>query len=637
MASIDAPEAAAGPAPWEVTGNDYLAFPCISPLDGGIHRLNVLHRGAVGLLEWASARAPESTEAPLLGPELRVDGEPAPLRGLAWEQVERWIPTFRADLGSGLRLRGTLCAPGGGDLSISGATYLLEVENRGERERSVDVALAGTWRWSLRTIGSSRPLSAANRVSRGLNSPGLVLELGGEPALAALALVVEGADARYAAAAGDGPPRELAAEDLEAPNGEPLRLRVGRTLRVAPGRRASVAFYFAVAVERDGALARVASLRHTGAAELVRLARLQLAQMTRRTRDPALGALLNRNLLFNVFFALGRALDDDRLYPVVSRSPLCPPSAVFRERDALLWSLPALILADPALAREALLRAFEQFSHRPGGHTHYLDGSLLSPAFALDHCCAYVLALDRYLRETGDETVLDEPIVGQVVEELDEFLLARLHPEILLAATEVLPSGEPADHPYVTYDNVLLWALSEALDRVWRGREEGRPANFAGAGEEVAAAIWRHCSAEIDGLRVLAWSTDLRGEVAVYDDPEGSLALLPFLGFCDAEDPLWRNTMELLHSPGYQFWLGERPYPGMASRRRPGLASLPGLCAELLGPRRDEALAVLRRLALAGGLACEAYDPDTGATAAGAHHAAAAGLLAWALWRALEA
>ena len=231
--------------------------------------------------------------------------------------------------------------------------------------------------------------------------------------------------------------------------------------------------------------------------------------------------------------------------------------------------------------------------------------------------------------------MLDEPIVGEVVVELDDLLLDRLHPRHLLAATEVMPSGEPAVHPYVTIDNVLVWAFCRALDRVWPNADEERRANFLGAADEVASALWRYAVAEFDGLRVLAGSTDLEGEAAIYDDPEGSLALLPHLGFCDADDPIWRNTIELLHSADYPFWLGDRAFPGMTSRATPTLPSFPALCFDLLGPRRDAALDVLRRLRLEGGIACETYDPDTGETATGAHHAGAAGLLAWTLNHAL--
>ena len=625
---------------WEVTGNHYLAVPFLSRVDGGIHRLNVLHRGALGLLEWASARGVEPAGAPpLLAPELREGDRTLPLDALTWERLERWIPRFRAEPEPGLVVQGTFCAPGGADLLLPGAVYELEIENRSDRERTLEVGLGGTWSWSLRTVESSRPLTAPNRAARAGAPAGLVLELGGEPGLATLGIVASGDGVVCEAATGEDPLRPLEdGEEVASENGRPLRVRIGRTVRIAPGRRATVAFFFGVVVERDGALTRAATLRRYGAAELLRLGRLQLAQMTRPAGDPALGSLLNRNLLFNAFFAVGRAIDDERLYPLVSRSPLTGSSAVFRERDALNWSLPALRLVDPMLAREALLRAFEQFSHRPGAWSHYLDGGALSPAFALDQFCAYAVALERYVRESDDETLLDEPIVGQVLRELDDLLMDRLHPEVLLAATELLPSGDEALHPYVTYDNALVRAFCEALADLWAKTGTGDAAdrsNFADAAEEVEAALWRHCTAEVDGLRVLAWSTDLAGEAAVYDDPEGSLSLLPYLGFCEVDDPVWSNTIDLLRSSRNPFWLGEARHPGLGSRRHPELGSLAALCSDLLGPRREAALDILRGLELDDGLACGWYDPDTGRGAAERHHAALAGFVAWTLWIAL--
>jgi hypothetical protein len=474
-------------------------------------------------------------------------------------------------------------------------------------------------------------------VARGGNHHGLVLELGGEPSLAALAIHAGGTDAKYMVSTeGDIPVELEPGEERTAGEGETIALRVGRRVLLPPGRRAILALYLAVAVERDGALERAADLRRRGAPELIRLARLALAQMIRRTSDPALGAIINRNLLFNAFYAVGRAIDDERLYPVISRSPLADQGAVFRERDALLWSLPALQLADPLLARELLLRAFEQFSHRAGAHLHYIDGNILSGRFALHQFCAYGVALERYVRETRDETILTEPVIADVLVELDGFIADHLHPEIFLAATELLPSGEPPAHPYVTYDNVLLWAFCSSLGRLRPGTGEDAPLYGAIAAEEASAAIWRYCTAEVEGLRMLAYSTDLAGEAAVYDDPEGSLLNLPSLGFCAVSDPVWQNTVEFLHSEAYPFWLGKRAFPGLASRQEPDLASLPALCAALLGPRRDEALAILRRLSLAGDLASACYDPDNGASAAGLYHAATAGLLAWTLWHAVE-
>ncbi|MFY7923543.1 MAG: hypothetical protein ACOVSI_14140, partial [Gemmatimonas sp.] len=75
--------------PWQLTGNHWLTVPCINPMDGAIHALGVLHRGARAAIELAGA--PDFVEgqgAPLLGPVLRVNGEVRALaaEGIAWER-----------------------------------------------------------------------------------------------------------------------------------------------------------------------------------------------------------------------------------------------------------------------------------------------------------------------------------------------------------------------------------------------------------------------------------------------------------------------------------------------------------------------------------------------------------------------
>lgn len=624
------------PTVWEVTGNHVLAFPCVSTTDGSVHRVNVLHRGALGLLEWAASDDPETAgETPLFGPRIRVDGEPAVPERLESMRLDHWIPRFRGRPHPDILAEYTLFAPGGAGVWFPGAVYSIELENRGTEERTVDVALEGHWRWSLRTVATSRPLDSPNHVSGVEGGEGVALELGGEPGLAALAIVAD--DEASAAVGGEGAPRLGAIADgdtLSAPNGKALRFSVGRQVRLAPGERVSASFFLAVAQERDGAVAHARALRRIGAAETLQMARLELARMSRRVRQPKRAALLNRNLLYSVFFGAGRAIDDDRLYPVVSRSPLTAGGASVRERDTLLWILPALALADAPLARDLVLRCFELYSHRPGTTVHYLGGGALAPGFTLAGFCAYILALDHLVRTTGDETILDEPVIIEAILDLDDMILDRLHPRYLLAATDVLASGDEAIHPYVTYDNVLFWAFCRALERVWPNGET--VSRVKDAAEEVESTIWRHAIAEIDGLRVLAGSTDLEGEAAVFDDPEASLAVLPFLGFCDPDDPIWRNTIELLHSEANPFWLGDRPFPGMASRSRPDQASLAGLSFDLLGPRGKDALSVLERLEFDAGVASATYDVDRGEPASGRYHPGVAGLLAWTLHHALE-
>ncbi len=623
------------PPLWGLTGNHTLALPCIGLADGAVYRVNVLHRGLNGLVEWAADPALESPAEPLLAPRFEVDGEPVAPAALSWENFERWIPSFRAELAEGLSVRGTICAPPGQESTVHGAVYAFELENRGSAEREVLLALEGRWRWSLRALSTVRPLEAGNRLHQ---APGgaVVLEAGTAAAGAALAVLGSREAASPVWAAGEDAALEPAAPGatLAGANGEALRFRIAQRVRVARGRRVALAFHLGVATERDGAVAVAARLRRIGATEVVRGARLELAGLMRATASPELSRRLNRNLLLNYFFAIGRAIDDDRLYPVVSRSSLHGESAVFRERDALLWSQPGLLLADPPLAREVLLRAFEQYAHRAGEHVHYLDGGVLAPGFLLDQLCAYGIALDSYVRESRDESVLEEPVVQEVLRELDAAAYDELHPDVFLAGTELLPSGDAADHPFVAYDNVRLWQFSRALDRVWRARDAADRPALSGRAEEIASAIWQRFPTEVEGLRVLAWSSDLEGEAAVYDDPAGTLELLPSLGFCPADDPIWRNTLELLRSQRNPFWLDGR-FGGLGSRAHPREAHLAVLCAALLA-RPEETLPRLLEMPLDGGLACDRYDPETGQALAGLHAAGLAGLLAFALWEASQ-
>jgi len=119
--------------PWQITGNHWLALPCVHPTDGSIHAVSLLHRGARSAVEFAgSADFLEGNGAALARPVVTVDDQPVALarNGIAWERALQWLPTFTSQADD-LVIRGTVFAPFGRDADIAGAVYAIAFENRG--------------------------------------------------------------------------------------------------------------------------------------------------------------------------------------------------------------------------------------------------------------------------------------------------------------------------------------------------------------------------------------------------------------------------------------------------------------------------------------------------------------------------
>jgi uncharacterized protein len=610
----------------DLTGNDYVSIPDIAAADGGLDGINVLHSGLAGLVEWMG----DGNGTPLFRAVVRAGDSWTPLSDLRWRRLDRWIPTFTAALPGDITLTGTVCAPAGYP-TARGFILRLELVHGGRAPVDVAVGLEICWAWSNHWIATGRALAGANRMSFGAGGQvTLETDQGRGPALCILpghAADVELPGGRTIAS---GQKDAVVAE-----NGTPLRARLGVHVTLTPHRRTSVTFFIGAGRECDGAHAAARALRRAGPDALIRQARLELSHTLRAGQDHRWADTLNRNLLFNRFFAVGRAIDDDQLYVLRSRSTRCPAPAIFNEREALFWTLPALVLADPGLAREALFRALDTFSERCGEHQRYIDGGAYDSAFSLDQCLLYPWAIDHYMTAAGDAAVIDEPLVQQVVAELDTGLYMRLHPEHMLCSGDVLPSGDAADHPYQTLGNVMLHAFALTLPRLWpRNAGSGEtPPRFEGTGPEIAAAVWQHCVTDVGGEHILTSSADLAGGAAIYDDPEASLSLLPFFGFCEPDDPVWMATMEFLRSRRYPLWR-DGAVPGVSSRDARSRCRLAALVADAL--TNDPAiLDRLLRVKLPAGVAAAAYDCESG-EAAEPHHAALAGFLAWTLVRVAE-
>lgn len=580
--------------PWQVTGNHWLSLPCIHPANGSLYALGVLHRGARAALEFAgSAEFLEGKGAPLLRPTLAVNGVARVLDSLelAWERALGWIPTFTCAV-DGLLVRGTLFAPHGRDADLAGAVYAIAIENRGSSVARVAISLEGVLGHRQLRVRSPRAADDAHRVIEGEQQV-IVLEGTAQPGFAALAIAADG-DAR-----------------VETQQGESPRFALRRELEIAGGAKGSVAFFIAAGPERDGAEATVAAMRRRGWSDLLTVTRDALQRMEQTVGHDGIDRLINRNLLFAYFYAAGRALDDAHFYLVRSRAPWNGHGITVRDWEALSWTLPAIQLADPSLARELLLRASELHGYAPGLGVHYLDGTLFEPGFSLEGLASFALATDRYIRETADDQIVDEPVIAETLYASWDDLAERRDLHVPLYRTEVTLSGEPAPHPFTLHGNAVV---AQALE-IFRRTLDEETARKVEDPEAVRAALRRHFAIESGGKVTFASAIDLVGHQSIDDDPYASAYWLPVYDAMERHDSAYRRTVK-----------GVGAVPQLLAQQ----------CARLMGPDAAAVLQWLRRAPLDNGLAAEVVDADGSALLNGGD-ASLAGLLAWCAWYAVHA
>jgi hypothetical protein len=577
--------------PWQLTGNHWLALPCIHPADGAVYAIGMLHRGARAAVEFAGD--PEFVDgvgAPFLKPVVEIDGVVQDLaKGtMAWERAAAWLPTFTCTLGD-LVVRGTIFAPFGRDVDLAGAVYALSAENRGGVPHRVTLRMEGTLGHRQLRVRTARPAEDAPRVSRSANDL-ILLEGSAQPGLVALAL---GADGEAALAV------------------QGTRFSIARTLDVAAGGTSGTAFYLAAGPERDGAEATAAVMRRRGWRALLAGTREALQQLEQSTGAEAIDRLINRNLLFAYFYGVARALDDAHYYLVRTRVPWHSAGVTVRDWEALMWTLPAVQLADIGLARELLLRMCELHAYAPGRGVHYFDGTLFEPGFLLEGVAAYPIAVDRYIRDTGDDAIVDEPAIGDALYLSSDDLRDRRDSRVPLYSTDVVPSGAPAPYPFTLHANA---AAAHALDILRRTLDE-QSAREVEDPAAVRAALRRHFVPDREAKSRLNAAIDLAGHASPDDEPSASALWLPLFDALDRQDSLYRRTVKAIP-----------PDPTVLVRQ----------IGRLLGPDGEAVLQWLRRAPLYAGLAAEYVDEQGLATANGGD-AALSGLLAWAAWYSVHA
>jgi uncharacterized protein len=182
------------------------------------------------------------------------------------------------------------------------------------------------------------------------------------------------------------------------------------------------------------------------------------------------------------------------------------------------------------------------------GRSYLANGKIKDYGFQLDQQLYPLLELADYLRITGDERLFAR--LQQQIEPLLRALLMRKAPHFALFSTDETPADDPIAFPYHFSSHLLFWYVAKRLSEIV---DKSTAAFLEGLQTEVKDAIQQHFVAEQGSKRLYSYATNGHdGHHFYHDANDLPLALAPAWGFCPADDPIWKATIDFAFSPDNQ-------------------------------------------------------------------------------------
>lgn len=570
------------------TGNEWISLPDISALDGSLKTFNVISMRDRGLLQVSG-----ENNSPVLQPYFEVGDKPLAFRNPSWELIEYWIPTARLTV-DGMDATLTWCAPPG-----SRAAFLrLTLTNRRADPVPVTLGLRSSFGMLSRVTYVPVELHGQRVVGQApWVSPGEAFSFITHDTLFAWSVIHPGSQSDVTT-----PPLTSApASDAK------------HQASLAPGETTEALFVLGVGVEEFSAAHAGRALREllerNGAEGMIEQSAAWLKARIRSTGQPDLDLLMNRNFLFTELYAWGKTIDTEQLVGVTSRSPRYYVSAAYWDRDAMLWSFPALLDIDKEMARQALEYALTTQLRNTGTHSRFIDGIVLEDGFQLDEAVAPLLALAAYVKQTGDDAFLRAHRDAMLL--LRDRLLTRYDAQTGLYSSLQDSQDEFQPLPFITYDNALSWRAFQDLAALFNRLNDSASAlQMTDRATALHAAILAHClSPEAPGANGPIFASATGGKKFVFTEiPPGSLMKLPALGFISESDPAFARTYKWLHSTNYKYSYSDQPYGLPGSYRLVFTTSWSIADHMSLALGKEQALKVLRASNWDGGIITEGVD-----------------------------
>jgi len=581
------------------TGNEYIAIPEIEP-NSDVLSINVLSMERRGMIEF------RGRDKPFLSLTLTIDGKSVILSERSKDRY--WIPEFGA-ANDTYDVHSVLIAP----RNQKGFVQTLTIQNKGTQPCSVALHLEGAIDEILHTVNESKRFEGSLHAyqSSWSECPCFDIRLG-FPVLAIAPIC-------------SGPSVWTYTE------GETITFAMHASFDVEAGAEQSYSLFWGVGYEEVSAVTTARELSRQGFDVLLSETRSYLDSIIRISGDEHLDRCLFKNLLFSIYYATGKTIDTEELVLVTSRSPRYYVSAAYWDRDALLWSFPAILEVDEQLAREMLFYASTKQKRNVGTHSRYIDGTVLEPGFELDELCAPILAIEAYREKTGEPVLEDENI-----QSLIDLIILKLHAvetETGLYKTFLQPTDDMHVYPLLTYDNALVYRAFSIL-AIWDWK--GKKGIWQQKSEQVKQAMEKHLVKYHEGKKQYIWSTDGQGNFDIYDEPPGSLLLLPLFGVTSLTDEAYRNTVSAITNPAYAYAFAGTKYSAIGCPHAPHPWIL-SLANKVRMFQDKDALEKLLSAPMDHGIACESIDEHTGYSTTGEAFATCAGYLSYVLIGELKA
>lgn len=571
-----------------LTGNDFIAVPDISDT-GAIRSINVLSMKEKGLIELKGD--------PFITPSIYIDGKIA--GAVSFIYREYWIPEFRFSCGKADVVL-TILTPHG----HKGFCMAFSVTSRTDDQIDAEIRFGVNLSHLVHTVNESKEIEVGKKVRKSSWEDDFMIETFiGTPFLCFAAM----------------------GENASSKTGSDNGFTYVFSNQLTAGGQYTGCMYFGIAFEEVGAVTVCRELLRWGYDRLLMQSVKYIGEHTVRCEDPAYSELLNRNLLFAMHYSLGITFDSEELVCITSRSPHYYVSAAYWDRDSLLWSFPAIARIDISLARRVLDYVVQRQARNTGVHSRYIDGSVLEPGFELDELVSPVIALDTYLGNGGDRSILEEREVMKLIDKILSELEKWKDEKTGLYATFLQPTDDMAHYSFLLYDNALVIKAFRILATLFSAPSYAHDADV----------LHEQCMKYFNVEGEYVWAVDGNGNYDIYDEPPGSLILLPYYGFCTVDDPAYGKTVERINDASYEYSFSGCSFAavGCAHAPHPWVLSL---INEFKVFRSPDALDKLLKAPMDERIACESIDENTGEVATGRAFATCAGFLACALMEALD-